>query len=56
MRLLLDLRLKPHRISVIHFYVSLTHISPFVTVNITEICDWGTDGPNARLHDRCSLV
>jgi hypothetical protein len=39
MSLLLDLRLKPYRISVIHFYVSLTHISLFVTVNITEICD-----------------
>ena len=43
-------------ISVIHFYVSLTHISLFVTVNITEICDRGFDGPNPRIQDRCSLV
>lgn len=56
MRLLLDLRLKPYRISVIHFYASLTHISLFVIVNITEICDWGIEGPNPRIHDRCSLV
>ena len=46
-------RLKTYCISVIHFYVSLTHIS---LVNITEICDWGIDGHNQRLHERCRLV
>jgi hypothetical protein len=33
MRLMLDLRSTPGRISVIHFYVSLTHINLFVIVN-----------------------